>query len=154
MLIHAVVFILAQLVGLAWTTGRGPLPGAAPAGLLSAAAVVAFALANLVARSDARTGPRLLLLAALGLLQGWALSAPARAGAAVLDGGLGRLPGFALGLVIGELGLVALAVGTTRWSSGTPRHRRLVVIPAGLLAALAALAWAAARLLAPPLLPG
>jgi hypothetical protein len=145
-MIHSALFTGTLVAGLAWTAIRGPLPDARSAVLLSAGAVVALALGNLITRVDARTAPRLLLIAAFGLLHGWALGAPARAGGSLPDGSLGQILGFALGIAIAVLGLVALAAGTTAWSWGTKRHRSSVVIPSSLLAALGALLWAALRL--------
>ncbi len=153
-LLHCTLFAGTLLLGLAWISGRGNVPGPAPAALLAAGAVVAVALANLSARLDARAGARLTLVAVAGLLHGWALSAPAGSGAAALDGSPGRLLYFALGLGLGALGLVGLAVGTTAWSWGGAGHRRYVVIPASLLATLLVTAWAVQRVAGHPPLPG
>jgi hypothetical protein len=153
-LLQTALFALAQVVGLAGIACLGPGPGVAPMGMLAAAAVVALALGNLRARPDARALPRLLLLAALGLLQGWALCGAAHAGGYVLDGGAVQLVGFALGLAIGEGGLIGVAVGATAWSWVGDRHRRYVVVPSSLLAALFAMLWAVLRLMGQPPIPG
>jgi hypothetical protein len=153
-LLQAALFALAQLVGLVLSSWWGAVPNVALAGMLAAGAVVALALGNLSARVNAQSGPRLLLLAALGLLHGWALSAAARAAGPDQDGGLSQLVGFALGIAIGELGLVAVAVGLTAWTWGSVRHRRYVVIPSSLIAVLLVVAWAVHQALAHPPSPG
>jgi hypothetical protein len=137
-LLQVALFVLAQGVGLLWAAQRDEVPSTALAGIIAAASAAALALVNLGARADAGAGLRLLLLAALGLVAGWALSPAARALLQPQTAGSGQLLSVALGITIGELGLAGVTVAATAWSWGGERHRRQLIIPSSLLAVLGA----------------
>ena len=61
------------------------------------------------------------------------------------DSLLGSLLGFNVGVELGQLAVIALALAATAWIKDEERYRRWVVIPGSTAIALAGVYWAVSR---------
>jgi uncharacterized membrane protein len=89
---------------------------------------------------------RLLLVFIFGLIHGLGF-AQRLIDERIPEGSLGSaLLGFNVGVELGQLAVIGLAVAATFWIKDEDKYRRWVVIPASALIALAGIAWAIERL--------
>ena len=89
---------------------------------------------------------RLLMVFGFGLIHGLGF-AQRLIDERIPDGSLGSaLLGFNVGVELGQLAIIGLAVAATFWLKDEEKYRRWVVIPASALIALAGIIWAIERL--------
>lgn len=89
---------------------------------------------------------RLLMVFGFGLIHGLGF-AQRLIDERIPEGSLGSaLLGFNVGVELGQLAVIGLAVAATFWLKDEEKYRRWVVIPASALIALAGIAWAIERL--------
>jgi hypothetical protein len=109
-----------------------------------AASIVIVALENLFRPTFGKF--RILTVFAFGLIHGLGFAQPLIDGS-IPPGSLGSaLLGFNVGVELGQLAVIGLAVAATFWLKDEEKYRRWVVIPASALIALAGIRWAIERL--------
>jgi hypothetical protein len=109
-----------------------------------AASITIVALENIFRPSYGKF--RLLMVFGFGLIHGLGF-AQRLIDERIPEGSLGSaLLGFNVGVELGQLAVIGLAVAATFWIKDEEKYRRWVVIPASALIALAGIAWAIQRL--------
>ena len=109
-----------------------------------AASITIVALENIFRPSYGKF--RLLMVFGFGLIHGLGF-AQRLIDERIPEGSLGSaLLGFNLGVELGQLAVIGLAVAATFWIKDEEKYRRWVVIPASALIALAGIIWAIERL--------
>ena len=109
-----------------------------------AASIVVIALENIFRPTYGKF--RLLMVFAFGLIHGLGF-AQRLIDERIPEGSLvSALLGFNVGVELGQLAVIGLAVAATFWLKDEEKYRRWVVIPASALIALAGIAWAYQRL--------
>jgi hydrogenase/urease accessory protein HupE len=142
-LIQVTTFTAAHTITLALAT-LGYV--SAPADIVEpiiAASIVVIALENIFRPSYGKF--RLLMVFGFGLIHGLGF-AQRLIDKRIPEGSLGSaLLGFNVGVELGQLAVIGLAVAVTFWIKDEEKYRRWVVIPASALIALAGLIWAYQR---------
>jgi hypothetical protein len=109
-----------------------------------AASITIVALENIFRPSYGKF--RLLMVFGFGLIHGLGF-AQRLIDERIPEGSLGSaLLGFNVGVELGQLAVIGLAVAATFWIKDEEKYRRWVVIPASALIALAGIIWAIERL--------
>jgi hypothetical protein len=109
-----------------------------------AASITIVALENIFRPSYGKF--RLLMVFGFGLIHGLGF-AQRLIDERIPEGSLGSaLLGFNVGVELGQLAVIGLAVAATFWIKDEDKYRRWVVIPASALIALAGIIWAIERL--------
>ena len=109
-----------------------------------AASITIVALENIFRPSYGKF--RLLMVFGFGLIHGLGF-AQRLIDERIPEGSLGSaLLGFNVGVELGQLAVIGLAVAATFWIKDEEKYRKWVVIPASALIALAGIAWAIERL--------
>ena len=109
-----------------------------------AASIAIVALENIFRPTYAKF--RLLLVFIFGLIHGLGF-AQRLIDERIPEGSvISALLGFNVGVELGQLAVIGLAVAATFWIKDEAKYRRWVVIPASALIALAGIAWAVQRL--------
>lgn len=109
-----------------------------------AASITIVALENIFRPSYGKF--RLLMVFGFGLIHGLGF-AQRLIDERIPEGSIGSaLLGFNVGVELGQLAVIGLAVAATFWLKDEEKYRRWVVIPASALIALAGIAWAYQRL--------
>ena len=109
-----------------------------------AASITIVALENIFRPSYGKF--RLLMVFGFGLIHGLGF-AQRLIDERIPEGSLGSaLLGFNVGVELGQLAVIGLAVAATFWIKDEEKYRKWVVIPASALIALAGIAWAIQRL--------
>ena len=109
-----------------------------------AASIAIVALENIFRPTYGRF--RLLLVFVFGLIHGLGFAQRLIDERIPEDSVISALLGFNIGVELGQLAVIGLAVAATFWIKDEDKYRRWVVIPASALIAIAGIAWAIQRL--------
>ena len=142
-LIQVTTFTAAHTVTLALAT-LGYV--SAPAHIVEpiiAASIAVIALENIFRPTYGKF--RLLLVFIFGLIHGLGFAQRLVDDRIPADSLLGSLLGFNVGVELGQLAIIALALAATAWIKDEERYRRWVVIPGSTAIALAGVYWAVSR---------
>ena len=143
-LIQVTTFTAAHTITLALAT-LGYV--SAPADIVEpiiAASIVVIALENIFRPTYGKF--RLLMVFAFGLIHGLGFAQRLIDERIPAGSLVSALLGFNVGVELGQLAVIGLAVAATFWLKDEEKYRRWVVIPASALIALAGIAWAFQRL--------
>jgi hydrogenase/urease accessory protein HupE len=108
-----------------------------------AASIAIIALENLFRPTYGKF--RLAMVFLFGLIHGLGFAQRLVDDRIPADSLLGSLLGFNVGVELGQLAVIALAVAATAWIKDEERYRRWVVIPGSTAIALAGVYWAVSR---------